>query len=115
MTLETIEINKQILQADWLDYFDSFTDGNQGRHVTIEALDQELGDEELIKDAPLWAIAYDPVNKGNTLMIETGQNSVSYAHTIDAPTEVWSGQDENGVVLALRITDAQGNHTLMKF
>lgn len=115
MTLDSIEINKQIPQVDWLDYFDSFTDGNQGRHVTIEALDQEFGDQELIRNAPLWAIVYDPVNKGNDLIIETGKDAVAYAHIIDAPTEVWSGQDENGVVLALRITDAQGNHTLLKF
>ena len=102
--MTTIDINKQIPQENWLEFFDTFTDGNRGRHIKIELLDPELGDEELIKDAPLFSINYDPVDKGNDIMIETGGEAPTYAHTIDVPTEVWTGQDANGVVLALRIT-----------
>ncbi len=103
--MTSIDINKQISQESWVEFFDTFTDGNRGRHIKIEMLDPELGDEELIKDAPLFSISYDPVNKGNDIMIETGGEAPSYAHTIDAPTEVWTGQDANGVVLALRIAN----------
>lgn len=102
--MASININKQIPQENWLEFFDTFTDGNRGRHIAIELLNSELGDEELIKDAPLFSISYDPVKKGNDIMIETGGSAPSYAHTIDAPTEVWTGQDANGVVVALRIT-----------
>ncbi|WP_421659017.1 DUF5335 family protein [Leptothermofonsia sp. ETS-13] len=115
MATETIEINRQISRADWLEFFDTFTNDNRGRLLTIELLDQELGDQELIKAAPLWAIARDPTEKGDVVMIETGRETVSYAHTIDAPIDVWVGQDENGVVLVLKITDAKGNHILLKF
>ncbi len=115
MATETIEINRQISRADWLEFFDAFTNDNRGRLLTIELLDQELGDQELIKAAPLWAIVRDPTNKGDAIIIETGRETVSYAHTIDAPIDVWAGQGENGVILVLKISDSQGNHTLLKF
>ncbi len=94
--------------------FDTFSDGNRGRLITIELLDSEAGDQELIKDAPLWAIVYDPLGKGNDLVIETGQNTVSYAHTVDAPTEVWTGQDENGLILALKVLDEKTGQTIVQ-
>jgi uncharacterized protein YuzE len=108
-----IQINKSVPQDRWIEFFDMFSSGNRGRQITIEAISQELGDEELIEDAFLMAIVYDPVGKGNDLVIETGRAQVSYAHTIDAPTEVWIGQDENGVVLAIRVVDAQGETTIL--
>lgn len=110
-----IEINKQIPQDRWVEFFDLFSNSNRGRRLTIGLLDQTLGSQELIRDAQLLAIVYDPVNKGNDLVIETGQEQVSYAHTIDAPTEVWTGQDETGVVLAVRVSDATGNQTFLQF
>jgi hypothetical protein len=35
-----------------VEFFDQFSDGNRGRHISIETLDSELGDEELIQNAP---------------------------------------------------------------
>lgn len=110
---DTIEINKQIPQERWVEFFDMFSNGNRGRQIAIDVIDQESGDLELIKDAPLWAIVCDPVGKGDDLVIETGRQQVSYAHTVDAPTEVWTGQNDSGVVLAIRVTDAQGTQTIV--
>jgi Family of unknown function (DUF5335) len=112
--LTKIDINKSIEYDRWLEFFDQFSDGNRGRHVSIEILDSELGDEELIQNAPLMAMVYDPPNKGNKLTIETGKNEVTYAHTVDSPTEVLTGQDENGIMLAVQIRDAAGLKTLIK-
>jgi Family of unknown function (DUF5335) len=112
--LSTININKSVPSDRWGEFFDQFSDGNRGRHISIEILDSELGDEELIQNAPLMAMVYDPPKKGNKLTIETGKNEVTYAHTIDAPTEVLTGQDENGLMLAVQIRDATGLKTLIK-
>jgi hypothetical protein len=43
-----------------------------------------------------------------------GQSEVSYAHTVDAPTEVLTGQNANGQIVALWISDATGTKTLIK-
>ncbi len=109
-----IDINKSIPRERWGEFFDQFSDGNRGRHISIEIINSELGDEELIQNAPLMAMVYDPVGKGDDLVIETGKNEVNYAHTVDSPTEVLTGQDSNGLMLAVSIADAAGTKTLIK-
>nr|WP_258169832.1 DUF5335 family protein [Nostoc sp. 'Peltigera membranacea cyanobiont' N6] len=52
--------------------------------------------------------------KGDDLVIEVGKHEVTYAHTIDSPTEVLTGQDSNGVMIAVRISDAAGTKTLIQ-
>jgi Family of unknown function (DUF5335) len=114
LMLTKIDINKSVPSERWVEFFDQFSDGNRGRHISIEILDSELGDEELIQNAPLMAMVYDPPTKGNKLTIETGKNEVTYAHTVDSPTEVLTGQDENGIMLAVQIRDGAGLKTLIK-
>ncbi|WP_377481141.1 MAG: DUF5335 family protein [Microcoleus anatoxicus] len=109
-----IEINKSVPRERWGEFFDQFTDGNRGRHISIEIIGSELGDAELIKNAPLMAMVYDRPGKGDDLVIEVGKDEVTYAHTIDSPTEVLTGQNSNGVVIALRISDAAGTQTLIE-
>ena len=108
-----IEINKSVPRERWGEFFDQFTDGNRGRHISIEIIGSEVGDAELIKSAPLHAIIYDRPGKGD-LVIEVGKDEVSYAHTIDSPTEVLTGQNSLGVMVALRISDAAGTQTLIE-
>jgi Family of unknown function (DUF5335) len=112
--LTKIDINKSVPSDRWVEFFDQFSDGNRGRHVSIEVIDAAIGDEELIKNAPLMAMVYDPPGKGDKLTIEIGKDEVTYAHTVDAPTEVLTGQDENGLMLAVQIADAAGTKTLIK-
>jgi Family of unknown function (DUF5335) len=110
-----IELTKSVPPERWGEFFDQFSDGNRGRHISIEIITPELGDEELIQNAPLMAMVYDRPGKGNDLVIEVGQDEVTYAHTIDAPTEVLTGQSESGRMLAVHISDAAGTKTLVKF
>ncbi len=109
-----IDINKSVPRERWGEFFDQFSDGNRGRHISIEIISSELGDEELIQNAPLMAMVYDRPGKGDDLVIEVGKHEVTYAHTIDSPTEVLTGQDSNGVMIAVRISDAAGTKTLIQ-
>jgi Family of unknown function (DUF5335) len=112
--LNKIELTKSVPQERWGEFFDQFSDGNRGRHISIEVITAELGDEELIQNAPLMAIIYDRQGKGDDLVIEVGREQVTYAHTIDSPTEVLTGQSESGRMLAVYISDAAGTKTLVK-
>jgi Family of unknown function (DUF5335) len=112
--MNKIDINKSVPSERWLEFFDQFSDGNRGRHISIEILGGELGDLELIQNAPLMAMVYDPPKHGNKLTIETGKDEVTYAHTVDDPKEVLTGQDANGIMLAVQIRDATGVPTLIK-
>jgi len=109
-----IDINKSVPRERWGEFFDQFSNGNRGRHISIEIIDSELGDEELIKNAPLMAMVYDRPGKGDDLVIEVGRDEVTYAHTIDSPTEVLTGQNSNGVMIAVRISAAAGTQTLIQ-
>lgn len=109
-----MSVNKQIPSEQWVEFFDTFTNGNKGRLIELEVLDQELGDEIPVKDQPLFSFIYDPVDKGNDLTIEIGREQVAYGHTIEAPTEVWQKQDDNGKVVALEIKADGKTQTIVR-
>ena len=109
-----IELTKSVPREQWGEFFDQFSDGNRGRHMSIEIINSEIGDGELIQDAPLMAMVYDRSGKGDDLVIEVGKDEVTYAHTVDSPTEVLTGQSESGRMLAVWISDAAGTKTLVK-
>lgn len=109
-----MSINKQIPAEQWVEFFDTFTNGNRGRLIDLEVLDRELGDETPVKEQPLWSLIYDPANKGNDLTIEVGRDRVAYGHTIEAPNEVWQEQDDNGKVVALGIKADDENQAIMR-
>ncbi len=113
--INKIELTKSVEQERWGEFFDQFSDGNRGRHISIEIINPEVGDQELIKNAPLMAMVYDRQGKGNDLVIEIGKDEVTYAHTVDAPTEVLTAQSESGRMMAVSISDAAGGKTLVKF
>jgi hypothetical protein len=109
-----MSINKQIPAEQWVEFFDTFTNGNRGRLIDLEVVDRELGDETPVKEQPLWSLIYDPANKGNDLTIEIGRDQVAYGHTIEAPNEVWQEQDDNGKVVALGIKADDENQALVR-
>ena len=109
-----IDITESLSRNQWGDFFDQFSENNRGRHLVIESISSELGDEELIQNTPLMAIDYDRPGKGNDLMIEVGKEEVTYSHTVDAPTEISMGRDSDGQIIAIWIGDAAGAKTLIK-
>jgi hypothetical protein len=112
--ISTIELTKSVPQARWGEFFDMFTNGNRGRHISIESIDPEFGDLELVRDLPLLSMVYDRPGKGDDLMIEVGEEEILYTHTVDSPTEVSTGQNSIGEMVALSISDAAGIKTIIK-
>ncbi len=92
-----------------------YSNGNRGRMVAIEVADLAIGDQPLTEAAPLFAIDYDPANKGDDLVITTGRDEVDYSLKINAPAEIWESQDDNGKVVALEIIDRDGVKTILTF
>ena len=106
-------INTQVEQSDWADFFVTFSNGNRGRELTIEVFDLESGSTGQAQQGPLLGIAYDPVGKGNDIVVSTGKDEVEYSHTIDAPSEVYQNQKDSGQVAALEIVDQNGVKTIL--
>ncbi len=112
--INTIDINKFVPRDRWSEFFDLFSNGNRGRYISIEIISPELGDQELIQNAPLMALIYDRPGKGDNLAIEVGKDEVTYAHTINSPVEVSTGQNSDGLMIAIQITEATGTKTVVK-
>ena len=108
-------INTQIPQAQWQDFFVTFSNGNQGRELSLEVFDSESGDQAAAKQGPLMAVDYDPVGKGNDIVVTTGVDEIAYSHTIKAPVELWQAQHDNGEVGALEIVDQNNVKTILSF
>ena len=106
-------INNEIPRDQWKDFFVTFSRGNSGRLLSIEIFDVESGDLGAKNQGKLMAVDYDPVGKGNDIVVTTGVNEIGYSHTINAPTEVWKAQHENGEVSALEIVDQNNVKTIL--
>ena len=112
--LSTIDTNKSVPREQWGEFFDQFSNDNRGRRISIEIIDSELGDEELIQNAPLMAMIYDRPGKGDNLSIEVGKDELTYGHTVSSQTDVLTGQNSTGVMIAVQISDAVGTKTLIQ-
>jgi len=106
---------KKLDQQRWSEFLSMFSNGNRGRMIGIEIEDMATGDLPVADSLPLLAIDYDSTDKGNDLVITTGKDAVDYSHTINAPTEIWEAQDDNGKVVSLEVIDRDGARTILVF
>ncbi len=112
--MNKIDLSKSLPREDWGKFFDQFSTDYRGKNISIEMIDAELGDEELIKNAPLLAMIYDRPGKGDNLAIEIGKDEMTFGHSIESPTEVATGENANGEIMAISISEASGRKTLIK-
>ena len=106
---------KKLDQERWSELLSMFSNDNRGRMITIEVADMAIGDQSLTDAIPLFAIDYDPANKGDDLLISTGLDEMDFTHKISAPAEIWESQDDNGKVVALEVIDRKGAKTIIVF
>ncbi len=107
--------SKQIPGDRWVEYCSLLTDGNRGRLMTISDIDERAGLNLLVNEMPLWAVDYDPAEKGDDIVVSMGKDSIEYVHTIDAPVEIWESRNDKGVVVQLRIIDRSSNEFNLTF
>ncbi len=67
--MNKIDLTKLLPREDWGKFFDRLSSDHRGKLISIEMIDAELGDEELIKNSPLLAMIYDRPGKGDNLAI----------------------------------------------
>ena len=108
-------INEQIPRDQWADYFITFSNGNRGRAVSLEVLDNDAGDSGVRQLGPLLGVHYDPVGKGNDIVVTTGKDDVDYSHTIGAPVQIWQAQHDSGQVASLEFIDENNVKTVLSF
>jgi Family of unknown function (DUF5335) len=108
------DLRKSLPRDRWGEFFDQFSDGNRGRHISIEMINSALGSEELIQNSPLIAVIYDHPRKRNDLVIEVGRDQMTVGHIVYSPTEVFMEQNSNGQIITICISDAAQSQTLIR-
>lgn len=104
---------KNIPAERWAEWCNTFTNGNSGRTVKVELVNDELGAEPLVDGAALVALDYDPAGKGNNFVLSYGDQAAPSSHVITGPLALWQAQDENGQVVSLEIEAENDSRTII--
>jgi hypothetical protein len=102
--------------GQWVEYFESIGPALDGSLVTIEVMDEQIGDQVEAERLPLQTIGYDP--NDNVMEIAVGGRGLRYPvllrHFISRPQTI--AIEETGTVApsAILVTDADGQRTLVR-
>lgn len=101
---------KKIKKEDWSNSMVTFTNGNIGRKVSV------AGEEgELAENLPFMAIDYDPIKKGDDLVISLGEDTLDFSHTVEAPVKLYEIHNDLGVVTSVEIKDRNNKKVVLLF
>ncbi|HEX6871831.1 MAG TPA: DUF5335 family protein [Micromonosporaceae bacterium] len=102
-------------RIDWVSFFDRLSHDQQGKLVTIEIMETDLGDQYEVERLPFAYATYD--RRDDLVMVGVGGSTPRYPvvlrHVIEHPTEVDSAG--SGDWPAVRVVGADGAATLMRF
>lgn len=85
-------------------------------HVTIEVINEEIGDQIVVERLPWHALIYNDATKVLVLSVGArGQKvDVVFRHEIHNPVRFWV-QDEAGAVRSMNIEHDDGTQTIVRF
>jgi len=116
---------KHIDQDQWSDFLSQVTTGNRGRRISLDVIGgarvspesrEDLAPVAIgLTDAPFLSLEYDPVNKGNAIIISSGVDEVAYEHPVEGPAELTANLDPDGRLDSLEILDQNGARTKLNF
>jgi hypothetical protein len=106
-----------IPQPVWSEFLKQFTQDHRGRLITLKILDEQLGDFEVLSHTPLFAIAYDPPDYGNDLVVTVSRTlstaTATYAHVIVYPQTLEVVTDADGNIASCTVTDDDRAQTII--
>lgn len=110
-------ITREIPQNEWLSFFDNFTHQYHGYKVTVEVMNEELGDQVEARDTTLDGLFVDREN------VKTPGISIAYrnndgiiaTHEVQHPSHVRLEQDDQGIAQAVQIESEDTGTTLVRF
>jgi hypothetical protein len=115
--MENIDPNeiKDIQLERWEEWSTMFTNANRGRLINVKVRDKELGLKTLADNLELVAVDYDPVAKGNKIVISFGIQNSPNRHIIDSPSKITQMQNKNGLVASIVIENKMGQSNVIMF
>ena len=104
-----MSIKKKLPKEDWQERIQLFVSGNTGRKVAVATEGMTIAENQVLRD-----VAYDPIGKGNDLIITLGFAEDLFTHTVLAPVELILHEEDNGVVSTLEIIDQNGDVSYLR-
>ena len=110
MTDSSIHETKQLPREEWGAFLATLSTENRGRVVSAEVVGEDVGDQ-LLFTGPLMALDYDPVGKGDDIVITAGEEA--FEHVIHSPSELWLARAADGQIVSMEIGSADGRRTII--
>lgn len=79
----------------------------------MEVFSEADGSTGPMKMGPLMGFDYDPVGKGDDIILSIGVDDVDHTHTIGGPVEIWRAQLDSGEIGAVEIIDQSKTKTVI--
>ncbi|MBW9114743.1 DUF5335 family protein [Rhizobium cauense] len=99
---------KIIAKSDWASYFSRLHKEVAGKEIKIEVIGVTLGDQVLVKSAPLLGAAYEAKHDTLEFLVK------GMTHVVEKPQKV-SVQEDNGKMFAIEVVDCDERHQLLTF
>ncbi|WP_025662053.1 DUF5335 family protein [Rhizobium sp. IBUN] len=99
---------KVLPKSEWAAYFSRLHKEVKGKEIKVEVLGATIGDQVLVRSAPLLGATYEPKEDALEISVK------GMTHVVDHPQKI-SIQDDDGKVFAIEVIDAGDRHQLMTF
>jgi hypothetical protein len=108
---------REIPRNEWATFLDSFNRQHHGWLNVVELLDSNIGEQVESLDRPLLDITADlkDEDKGVILILVGRGPDDQVTHLINAPTQIWIKETEEGAHQALHIESKEGTTTVLRF
>jgi hypothetical protein len=103
-------MKKQLRKNEWAERLQMLSSGNKGAKALLE----EAG-ENIAENIPFRNIEYDPVGKGDDLVIAIGTGDNNLRHVVSSPMELYLHEDSNGVLTSVEIINNKSVTTIIRF
>jgi hypothetical protein len=106
-----MSVTTQVPRDRLAEYFDEYTkrflQNGSPEAVDVEVLEPDLGDQPAIQGARLLGITYDAHDNALELELDSG------THRIDAPEEVWTVEEQGGLISAIEAVCSDGSRQVV--
>ena len=103
-------MKKQIQKSEWCERLQTLSSGNKGANALLEEAGQNIAE-----NMPFRNIEYDPVGKGDDLVIALGTIDNNLRHVVSSPAELYLHEDSNGVLTSVEIINKKSVTTSIRF
>ena len=106
--------DEKIAKTSWQGFFDVVSKVLEGRHVDVEVLGMDVGDQIEHEDLPLSGITYDAREDSLYIYLHEPNALEHAAHRIRSPKEVYVQTGQTGLS-RVAILDHEGHELLVHF